>query len=199
MKKSCLYLFAVLVSAALPCFAQDTDPHIQAMKTAYAASGNIVMLDKQTIVIEPNMPGPLCALPKNEAGKTSWMYYSFPLSSITLSLANVDESLIGEDLVFTTPDAAKSYKPGDPGDTTMVVIVGLPGKQFHTLVYDRDKFTHLGPGPHSSSSYGQTPDDTAAFGLTFADHASALAFETALRNAVIQAKRQTLAQANPSH
>jgi hypothetical protein len=197
MKKPSLYLVAFCASFGVPCLAQDITPHIQAMKTSYAASGSIAVLENGKLLIEPNMPGPLCALPKTENGKTSWMFYSFPLASITLPLADVDESLIADDTVFTAPDAPRSYKPGDTGDTTMVVIVGLPGRQFHTLIYDRDKLTHLGPGPHSSNAYGQAPDDTAAFGLTFPNHASALAFETALRNAVILAKRQTVAQAHP--
>ena len=140
------------------------------------------------------MPGPLCALPRNENGKTTWSYYTFPLASIVVPLASVDESLIAEDLVFTDPDAAKNYKPGAVGDTAMVVIAGVSGKQFHTVTYDREKLTHLGPGPHSSSAYGQTADDTAAFGLTFSNHAEARAFEAALRNAVLLAKAQALRQ-----
>lgn len=164
------------------------------MKHAYAASGSIVALDDHTLLIEPNMPGPLCALPTNEGGKTTWSFYTFPLASITVPLALVDETLIGEDIVFTNPDATKGYKPGDTGDTTMVVIAGAPGKQFHTLTYDRDKLAHLGPGPHDGSAYGQAPDDTEAFGLMFSDHAAARAFETALRNAVILAKAETAAR-----
>ncbi len=52
--------------------------------------------------------------------------------AIVVPLNAVDESLISEDLVFTNPDAAKGYKPGDAGDTTMVVIAGVQGKQFGT-------------------------------------------------------------------
>ena len=158
------------------------------MKSYYAPSGTIVALDDRTILIEPRMPGPLCALPNIQNGKTTWTYYTFPLASIVVPLAAIDESLISEDTVFTDPDAAKAYKPGDQGDTTMIVIAGVPGKQFHTMLYDRDKLAQLGPGPHSPSAYGQTPDDTDAFGLTFTDHASAHAFELALKDAVTMAK-----------
>jgi len=161
------------------------------MKNSYAPSGNIVVLDNRTIVIEPRMPSPLCAIPVNKDGKTTWSYYAFPLASIVVPLDSVDETLISEDSVFTNPDAAKDYKPGDKGDATMIVIAGLQGKQFHTVIYDRDKFVHLGPGPHSSSAYGQAPDDTEAFGLTFADPAAARAFANALRNAVVQARAQS--------
>ena len=66
----------------------------------------------------------------------------------------------------------------------MVVIAGEPGKQFHTITYDRDKLTHLGPGPHSAAAYGQAPDDTEAFGLTFSDRSAAREFEAALKEAV---------------
>jgi hypothetical protein len=76
----------------------------------------------------------------------------------------------------------------------MVVIAGVPGKQFHTITYDRQRFTQLGPGPHSSSAYGQAPDDTEAFGLTFSDRAAAIAFETALKNAVLLARSQASRQ-----
>ena len=183
-----------LVSLALPGVAQNLSARIQTMQTAYASSGSIVVLDEHTILIEPKMPGPLCALPLNKDGKTTWAYYTFPLASIVVPLASVDETLIGDDLVFTNPDAAKSYKPGDLGDTTMVVVAGVPGKQFHTVIYDRDKLTSLGPGPHSSSAYGQTPDDTEAFGLTFSDRAQARAFEMALRDAVLLAKAQASRQ-----
>lgn len=182
------------LSLALPCAAQNLAFHFQAMKDSYAASGNIVVLDDHTILIEPKMPGPLCALPRNDNGKTKWSYYTFPLASIVVPLASVDESLISEDLVFTDPEAAKNYKPGEVGDTAMVVIAGIPGKQFHTVTYDREKLTHLGPGPHSSSAYGQAPDDTAAFGLTFSDRAAARAFELAFKDAVLLAKAQALRQ-----
>jgi hypothetical protein len=179
------------ISVSWPCLAQNLATHVQTMKISYASSGEIVLLDDHTILIEPKMPSPLCALPKNEGGKTTWSYYSFPLASITVPLTSVDETLISENRVFTRPDAANGYKPGDQGDTTMVVIAGVAGKQFHTQIYDRDKLAHLGPGPHSSAEYGQAPDDTEAFGLTFADAASARAFEMALKDAVILAKKQT--------
>jgi len=175
---------------ALPCAAQNIATRIQTMKSSYASSGTIVVLDDRTIVIEPKMPSPICAMPINKDGRTDWSYYAFPLASIVVPLASIDETLISEDLVFTNPDAAKAYKPGDVGDTTMVVIAGVQGKQFHTMVYDRDKLASLGPGPHSSAEYGQGPDDTAAFGLTFSDRASARAFELALKDAVILAKSQ---------
>jgi hypothetical protein len=193
MKKLCAYALSSLV-LALPCAAQNLAAHIQTLKNSYASSGNIEMLDDHTIVIEPKMPGPLCALPRNEAGRTMWSFYTFPIASIVVPLAAVDETLISEDLVFTNPDAAKGYKPGDVGDTTMVVIAGVQGKQFHSIVYDRDKLAHLGPGPHSSAAYGQTPDDTQAFGLTFSDPASARAFEKALKDAVALTKAQAMRQ-----
>jgi hypothetical protein len=174
-----------------PCVAQNLATHIETLKSSYASSGTIVVIDDHTIVIEPRMPSPLCAMPLNRDGKTIWNYYAFPLASIVVPLASVDETLISEDLVFTNPDAAKGYKPGDQGDTTMVVIAGVAGKQFHTMIYDREKLASLGPGPHSSSEYGQGPDDTAAFGLTFTDRAQARAFEMALKDAVILAKSQS--------
>ena len=175
-------------------YGQDIGAQIKAMKTSYTASGSIVAVADRTLVIEPNMPGPVCALPRIEGGKTSWSYFAFPLASITVPLAMVDESSISEDRVFTDPDAAKAYKPGRVGDTTMVVVMSEPGKQFHTLMYDREKLTHLGPGVHNSKAYGQAPDDVEAFGLTFADEAAARAFVDALKNAVAMAKAQTVAK-----
>jgi hypothetical protein len=186
-------LFLPLLFLSASCSAllgQDLSTDIQAMKASYAGSGSIVMLDDGTISIQPKMPAPLCAMPKNEDGKTTWLYYTFPLSSIRVPLTEVDETLILEDRVFTSLDATKAYKPGDVGDTTMIVVSSKPGKQFHTLMYDLEKFLHLGPGPHSSSDYGQAPDDTQAFGLTFADPAAAHSFEVALKEAVILAKAQ---------
>jgi hypothetical protein len=178
----------------LPCVGQNLASRIQTMKNSYASSGEIVVLDDHTLLIEPKMPGPLCAMPVSKDGKISWNYYSFPLASIVVALPSVDETLISEDLVFTNPDAARNYKPGDQGDTTMVVVAGVPGKQFHTLIYDRDKLASLGPGPHSAAAYGQAPDDTEAFGLTFTDRASARAFEIALKDAVVLARAQTARQ-----
>lgn len=186
----CFLAVLVCFLCGLPCAAQNIASQIQTMKTSYASSGTIDVLDNRTIVIEPKMPSPLCALPLNKDGKISWSYYVFPLSSIVMPLTAVDETLISEDRVFTNPDAAKGYKPGDLGDTTMVVVASLPGKQFHTLIYDREKLASLGPGPHSSAEYGQHPDDTEAFGLTFSNSAQARAFEIALKDAVIQAKTQ---------
>lgn len=160
------------------------------MKSAYASSGSIVSIDSGTILIEPKMPAPVCAVPRQDGGSTSWSFYAFPLASITVPLVDIDEKLIGENVVFTNPDAPKNYKPGDVGDTTLVIIAGIAGKQFHTLLYDRDKFLQLGPGPHASAEYDQRPDDTSAFALAFSDHAAAQAFATALKNAVLQARAQ---------
>ncbi len=170
--------------------ASNLTSSIQSLKTAYAASGSIVSIDSGTILIEPKMPAPVCAVPRQEGGATTWSFYAFPLASITVPLADIDEKLIGEDVVFTDPNAPKTYKPGDVGDTTLVIIAGVAGKEFHTLLYDRDKFVHLGPGPHASSEYDQRPDDTEAFALAFSDRAAAHAFAAALRNAVLQARAQ---------
>jgi hypothetical protein len=189
------FTLCCLVVSAFPVAAQTLPLDLQTMKASYAESGSIVVTDDHTLVIEPNMPGPVCALPKNESGKTSWTYFAFPLASITVPLASVDESLITEDIVFTDPDAAKGYKPGDVGDTTMVVVMGVPGKQFHTLMYDREKLIQLGPGVHDSSSFNQTPDDVEAFGLTFTDHAAAQAFVDALKSAAAIARTQSVAKA----
>jgi hypothetical protein len=193
MRKSSLLALCCL-SFVLPCAAQNLASQFQSMKDSYVSSGNIVVLDDHTIVIEPKMPGPLCAMPIIKDGKTTWAYYTFPLASVVVPLASVDETLIAENLVFTDPEAAKSYKPGDAGDTTMVVIAGVTGKQFHTVTYDRDKLTHLGPGPHSARAYGQASDETEAFGLTFADRSAARAFENALKKAVLLAKAQASRQ-----
>jgi hypothetical protein len=189
MKKSSLFVLCCL-AFVLPCTAQNLASQFQAMKGAYASSGSIVMLDDHTILIEPKMPGPLCATPTVKDGRTTWIYYTFPLASIVVPLDMVDETLIAENRVFTDPEAAKSYKPGDAGDTTMVAIAGVSGKQFHTITYNREKLTHLGPGPHSAVAYGQAPDDTEAFALTFSDHGAARAFELALKEAVLLAKAQ---------
>jgi len=183
-----------LVVSSFNCGAQDIRSRMEEMKTAYTASGSIVMLDGQTLVIEPNMPGPVCALPRQEDGKITWYRYAFPLASITVPLSSIDETTVSEDRVFTKPDATQSYKPGDQGDTTMIVVVGMPGKKFPALIYDREKLQHLGPGPHSSSDYGQVRDQVEAFGLTFADIAAAHEFVSALRNAVILAKTQAMAR-----
>jgi hypothetical protein len=127
-------------------------------------------------------------------GKTAWTFYAFPLASITVPLASVDETLLSESRVFTDPNVAQKYKPGEVGDSTLVVISVLPGKQFHTLIYDRSKFAQLGPGPHTGSEYGQAPDDTEAFGLTFSDPAAARTFEVALKEAVILARSGAVLQ-----
>lgn len=194
MKRLPLFLLLGVIFAPGFCVAQDLASSIQTMTAAYAASGSIVALDSHTLMIQPNMPAPVCAVPREEGGKTTWSYYAFPLASITVPLAIVDEKLIGENLAFTAPDAAGKYKPGDKGDTIMLIVAGLPGKQFHTLAYDRDKLIHLGPGPHSSAEYGQAPDDTEAFALTFSGRAEASAFASALKAAVILARAQAAQQ-----
>lgn len=194
MKNLFRLLLGCLFIGSLTCGAQDLHSRMEQMKTAYTASGSIVMLDGQTLVIEPNMPAPVCALPRQEEGKITWYRYAFPLSSITVPLTEVDESIVSVDRVFTNPEAAKAYKPGDTGDTTMVVVVGMPGRKFRALIYDRDKLSQLGPGPHSSSEYGQVQDDVEAFGLVFTDSAAARDFVSALKNAVILAKTQAMAR-----
>ena len=193
MKTLFRFLLGCLVLGSVACNAQDIRSRMERMKTAYTASGSIVALDGQTLVIEPNMPAPVCALPREEDGKIAWYRYAFPLASITVPLSDVDASLVSEDRVFTNPDASTAYKPGDKGDTVMVVVVGMPGKKFPALIYDRDKLEHLGPGPHRGSDYGQVQDKVEAFGLTFNDTAAAHAFVAALRNAVMLAKTQAMA------
>jgi len=193
MKTLFRFLLGCLVLGSVACNAQDIRSRMEQMKTAYTASGSIVALDGQTLVIEPNMPAPVCALPREEDGKIAWYRYAFPLASITVPLSDVDASLVSEDRVFTNPDASTAYKPGDKGDTVMVVVVGMPGKKFPALIYDRDKLEHLGPGPHRGSDYGQVQDKVEAFGLTFNDTAAAHAFVAALRNAVMLAKTQAMA------
>jgi len=193
MKTLYRFLLGCLVVSAVNGGAQDIRSRMAEMKTAYTASGSIVMLDGQTLVIEPNMPGPVCALPRQEDGKITWYRYAFPLASITVPLTAVDENIVSEDRVFTDPAAPRVYKPGDQGDATMIVVVSTPGKKFPALVYDRDKLAHLNPGPHSASDYGQFQDQVEAFGLTFADNAAAREFVTALRNAVRLAKTQAMA------
>jgi len=193
MKTLFRLLLGCLVLGSVACSAQDIRSSMEQMKTAYTASGSIVVLDGQTLVIEPNMPAPVCALPREEDGKVAWYRYAFPLSSITVPLTDVDESLMDEDSVFTNPQAPIAYKPGDKGDAVMLIVVGMPGKKFPALIYDREKLQHLGPGPHSSSDYGQVKDQVEAFGLTFNDTAAAHAFVTALRSAVMLAKTQAMA------
>ena len=195
MKTLYRFLLGCLVVSSVTCGAQDIRSRVEQMKTAYTASGSIVVLDGQTLVIEPKMPGPICSLPRIEDGKMSWYRYAFPLASITVPLTTVDENVISEDRVFTDPAAPQAYKPGDQGDSIMIVVVSTPGKKFPALVYDRDKLEHLSPGPHSSSEYGQFQDEVEAFGLTFADNAAARDFVTALRNAVRMAKTQAMAMA----
>lgn len=194
MKNLFRLFLGCLLLCGIACNAQGVRSRMEQMKTAYTASGSIVILEGDTLVIEPNMPAPVCALPRQEDGKITWYRYAFPLASITVPLSSVDESLMSEDRVFTDPAAPSRYKPGDLGDTTMVVIVGMPGKKFHALLYDREKLEHLGPGPHSSSEYGQVQDEVEAFGLTFSNDAAARDFVSALRNAVMLAKAQALAQ-----
>lgn len=193
MKTLFRLLLGCLVVGSVACRAQDIPSRMEEMKTAYTASGSIVVLDGQTLVIEPNMPAPVCALPREEEGRIAWYRYAFPLSSITVSLTDVDESLMDENSVFTNPEAPSAYKRGDKGDAVMVIVVGMPGKKFPALIYDRDKLQHLGPGPHSSSDYGQVKDQVEAFGLTFNDTAAANTFVTALRSAVTLAKTQAMA------
>lgn len=189
VKRIPVFLLALLPLAPF-CAAQDLVSDLKAMQAAYAASGSIVSLDSQTFEIEPAMPAPVCAVPSDADGRTTWRYYAFPLASIRVSLRDVDEKLIGQDMVFTDPDAPKTYKPGDLGDTTIVIVAGEPGKLFRTLLYDRDKYLHLGPGPHAPKDYGEAPDQTEAFALTFADPTAARAFAAALKNAVRLSKAQ---------
>jgi len=196
VKKYPIFLLTLLFIASTATFAQDLTAKIQSMQTAYSGSGNIIAIEGDSIVISPKMPSPICGLLMTRDGKTDWAYYTFPLASITVPLSAVDESLIVDNPVFTDPNVAKNYKPGDVGDSTMVVITGMPGKQFHTLIYDRNKFRQLGPGPHSGPEYGQAPDDTVAFGLTFSDPQAAHTFELALKEAVMLAKQKQGTQAS---
>jgi hypothetical protein len=196
VKKYSIFLLSLLFIAPALSIGQNLSVKIQSMQAAYSSSGSIVALDGDSIVISPKMPSPICGLLMNKDGKAGWSFYTFPLASITVPLSAVDESLIVDNRVFTDPKVVDHYKPGDVGETTMVVISGMPGKQFHTLIYDRDKFSQLGPGPHSSREYGQAPDDTVAFGLTFSDPESARTFELALKDAVLMAKQRMATQAS---
>ena len=102
-------------------FAQNLSAKIQSMKTAYSASGSLVALDGDSIVISPKMPSPICGLLMNREGKTGWTFYTFPLASITVPLSAVDESMIVDNRVFTDPNVADHDKPGAVGDATSMV------------------------------------------------------------------------------
>src|SRR5512146_2912408 len=130
MKKFLTSLLTLLSVFASISHAQNISAKIESMKAAYSDSGSIVAVNGDSIVISPKMPSPVCGLLMNRDGKTGWAFYSFPLASITVPLASVDETLIAEDRVFTDPNVAEHYKPGDVGETTMLVISGMPGKQF---------------------------------------------------------------------
>ena len=156
MKTLYRFLLGCLVVSAVNGGAQDIRSRMAEMKTAYTASGSIVMRDGQTLVIEPNMPGPVCARPRQEDGKITWYRYALPLASITVPLTAVDENIVSEDRVFTDPAAPRVYKPGDQGDATMIVVVSTPGKKFPALVYDRDKL-------RTSIPVRTAPPTTASF------------------------------------
>ena len=108
MKKLSLFAVYCLLVSSISCLSQNLDSRIQEMRKAYSSSGSIVLLDDKTVLIEPNMPGPICGVPKNEAGKTTWSFYTFPLASVTVPLAQIDESIIAEDLVFDWPGRSHS-------------------------------------------------------------------------------------------
>ena len=72
MKTLLRFFIGCLIVSSLTCAAQGIRSRMEEMKTAYTASGSIVALDGQTLIIEPNMPGPVCALPRQEDGKTVW-------------------------------------------------------------------------------------------------------------------------------
>src|SRR3569833_2877514 len=110
MKTLYHFLLGCLVVSAFTSRAQDIPSRMDEMKTAYTASGSIVVLDGQTLVIEPKMPGPICSLPRIEDGRTTRYRYAFPLASITVPLIAVDENVVSEDRVFTDPAAPQVYK-----------------------------------------------------------------------------------------
>src|SRR3569833_2637730 len=118
MKTLYHFLLGCLVVSAFTSRAQDIPSRMDEMKTAYTASGSIVVLDGQTLVIEPKMPGPICSLPRFEDGKTTWYRYAFPLASITVPLTAVDENKQNKKHDNTDPAAPQVYKPGDQGDAT---------------------------------------------------------------------------------
>jgi hypothetical protein len=173
VKRSSIFLLSILFFVPSLSFGQNLSTKIQLMKAAYSSSGSLIALDGDSIVISPKMPSPICGMLMNKEGKPGWSFYTFPLASITVPLSAVDESLIVDNLVFTDPNVVSHYKPGDVGETTMVIISGMPG-----------------------SEYGQAADDTLAFGLTFSDPESAHAFELALKDAVMLAKQRMGSQAS---
>ena len=89
MKKLTLSVFCFFVLSLVQCSAQDITQRIQAMKSAYSASGSIVTLDGRSIVIEPKMPSPVCGLAQMKDGKIAWTFYTVPLASVTVPLASV--------------------------------------------------------------------------------------------------------------
>ena len=101
--------------------------------------------------------------------------------------------LMGEDRVFTNPDAPSAYKPGDKGDAVMVVVVGMPGKEIPRPDLRPREASHLGPGPHSGSDYGQVRTRSRPSALRSTTPPAAHAFVTALKNAVMLAKTQAMA------
>ena len=111
MKTLFRLLLGCLVLGSIACNAQDIRSRMEQMKTAYTASGSIVVLDGQTLVIEPNMPAPVCALPREEDGKIAWYRYAFPSPPSPFHLQTWTSPSMGEDRVFTNPEAPVPTSP----------------------------------------------------------------------------------------
>ena len=181
------------LSFALSCVAQNPVSSIQALKSSYSASGNIVAVDAQTILIEPRMPAPLCAMPRTEAGRISWSYYAFPLASITVPLTAVDETPSPR-----TPSLRILRRQKTISQAMWATPRWLSLREYRTAVsHHHLRSRQAGaPRPRSALVSGVRAGPRRHRGIwSHVSHrASARAFEMALRDAVLRAKARASRQ-----
>jgi hypothetical protein len=148
------------------------------------------------VVINLPIPAPDYAIPTtrdpNHPGQYLWDIVQLNIFSISFDLADLDETKIDEEAVFTSP-YMEAFKDGDVGNTIMVHIEtdGKPlilrstydRKVVNSLLAGNGKLTGL-----TAKDLGGSTEQASSALIPFSDRAAARSFETALRNAIITSK-----------
>lgn len=166
--------------------------YLNQLKDAYAKSGEIGYVNG-SLAIAPMMPCPPLAFPVGGSGKDiRWDLLVFPTSHVLADLRMIDETSIEELHAFSVNDIG-TYKVGDQGGLTIVVIKATSGKPFWVAEYDFDKLKaalQTGAKHITGTEIGESREYRDRFSLIFENLSDARKFETALKNAAIVAKAE---------
>jgi hypothetical protein len=185
---------SMAVAQTTPSVEKPNNNYVSSMQTACDRGGTSMQLFHGHVVINLPFPSPDYARPTtrdpNHPDQYLWDIIRLNIFMISFDLADLDETKIGEEALFTPP-YFESFKEGDVGDTIMVHIETDGKPLISRSTYDPKVVNSLPPDKlhgFTAETLGGTTIQASSAVIPFSDRAAARSFETALRNAIITSK-----------